>query len=152
MPRHAMPTVPCSSIALVVGPAFTIQPGGAASAQLTPSTASRCSQPATRPHHAMICAVPCSNLEFSSRRVVKTVVARDDGKAPIQSGSCSIRSPASFASNYSSPCATFPSPYHSLASPDAALPPRSTPAPSVRTQLARLGPPPNEPPPRLGPW
>ena len=151
-PSQAMPTIPCSSVAMVVGPMPSIQFGGATSVQLALSMASRCSQPATRPHRAVLLAEPCSNLELSSHRVVKFVSARIDGKAPIQSYSCLFHCTASFASTYPSPGAPLPSCYHPLATPDTALPPWCTTAPSVCTWPAWLGPPLIEPPPRLGPW
>ena len=52
----------------------------------------------TRPHLAVSLTVPCSNLEFSTRRVVKTVAARVDGKPPRQSCSRPISCTANFAS------------------------------------------------------
>ena len=142
----------CSSVAMVAGPAPSIRFGGVTSVQLTMSMALRCSQLATRPHRAVILVVPCSNLEISSHRVVKTVSARVDGKASLQSCLCSFRCIASFATTYPSPDTPLPSGYHPLATPNVALPPRCATAPSVSTWPAGLRPPLAEPPPRLCSW
>ena len=107
-PSHAGPS-PVSSIVMVVGPAPSIRLGGVTSVQLTLCMTSRCSQPATRPHCVVILAVPCSNLELSSRRVVRPSQHVSTARPPLQSCSSLFYCTASLASTYPSPGAPLPS-------------------------------------------
>ena len=81
-PSHVSFPPLVSSVAMVVGPTPSIRCDGVTSVQLTLPMSSLCSQPATRHHLALILAVPCSNLELSSRQVDKNVLVCIGGKAP----------------------------------------------------------------------